>query len=406
MKKYLTVILCALFPMMHSAAQSKYDLQRPFGWATSTSLTSGDDYNLTGGGAFNTDLPDSVPGRKTIVVRNTGGDMRDALISAIKANDIIILDGSDGELTVSGTLELKGLSSKTIIGRNNASIRTRFRLTPDIHKLLNDSNVLSLSTAAAKQPFILPNGQKVKEECEYAIRKILSTSLNDPKETYRHSGLMHFYACENIILRNITFQGPGSVDVSGDDLVTLSDGSRHIWVDHCEFVDGIDGNFDINGHSDFITISWCVFRYTPLSYVHANTNLVGSSDNEKSNGEDNLNVTYAFNRWGEGCDQRMPMVRFGTIHVMNNLYDCQGNHGAVNPRRNSEVLVENNYFDKGVRKIFSENGSRSFQLRGNIYSERFKQPADKGAVYIPYKYEAAPACLVPDIVRQYAGPRK
>ena len=228
MKRYLTVILCALFPMMHSAAQSKYDLQRPFGWATSTSLTSGDDYNLTGGGAFNTDLPDSVPGRKTIVVRNTGGDMRDALISAIKANDIIILDGSEGELTVSGTLELKGLSSKTIIGRNNASIRTRFRLTSDIHKLLNDSNVLSLSTAAAKQPFILPNGQKVKEECEYAIRKILSTSLNDPKETYRHSGLMHFYACENIILRNITFQGPGSVDVSGDDLMTLSDGSRHI----------------------------------------------------------------------------------------------------------------------------------------------------------------------------------
>lgn len=406
MKEYLTIILLALFPTMRLAAQSVYDLQRPFGWATSTSLTSGDDYTLTGGGAYSIDMPNSITGRKTVIVKNTGGDMRDALLSAITENDIIILDGSAGEISVSRTIELRDLSSKTIIGRNGARLRTAFRLTPATHKLLNDHNVLSLSTSAAAEPFVLPNGARVKEECEYEIRRLFIDHFSDPKESYRHAGLLHLYNCENIIIRNITFRGPGAVDVSGDDLLTLSDHSRHIWVDHCEFIDGIDGNFDINGYSDFITVSWCVFRYTPLTFVHANTNLVGSSDRERGNGEDNLNVTYAFNRWGEGCDQRMPMVRFGTIHVLNNLYDCKGNHGAVNPRHNSEVLVENNYFDKGVRKIFSESDSKAFQLRGNIYSEPFKQPADKGTVHIPYKYVAAPAAAIPEAVRGHAGPAR
>ena len=81
-------------------------------------------------------------------------------------------------------------------------------------------------------------------------------------------------------------------------------GTKNCWVDHCEFVDGMDGNFDITQKSDFNTVSWCTFSYSARSYMHQNTNLVGGSDSEATG---YLNTTFAFNHWGDGCLARMPM---------------------------------------------------------------------------------------------------
>lgn len=381
----------------HTAA-----LSAPFGWATCTSL-SATGYTVTGGGTYAVPTPEAVDGRRVAVVASDGGDMRQRLMEAIAANDVIIVDGSRGPLSVGGTMTFTGLRDKTIIGRNHAVIATRRELTADVHRAVRESGVLGLSTKAGDTIYTLPNGQRVKEECEYAVRRLLMRHFRDTLETYRHAGLFQLNGCENIVLRNLTLQGPGAVDVSGDDLLTLSHGSRHVWVDHCEFVDGMDGNFDINGHADFVTVSWCLFRYTERAIVHANTNLVGSSDRPEPNGRDNLNVTYAFCHWGAGCNQRMPMVRFGTIHVLNCLYTCVGNSGAVNPRRDSEVLVEGCFFAPGVRNIFHQSDALAWQLRGNVYSEPFAQPEDKGVVGIPYKYDALPATVVSERVGQGAG---
>ena len=57
-------LLCAV-SLPTSAQLSEYDLNAPFGWATSSSLTRGDDYELTGGG---------TDGR-SITLTNKGGDM-------------------------------------------------------------------------------------------------------------------------------------------------------------------------------------------------------------------------------------------------------------------------------------------------------------------------------------------
>ena len=83
---------------------------------------------------------------------------------------------------------------------------------------------------------------------------VLQNSIHsaDPQE----SGILLFEECYNIILRNLTFKSAGAYDIDGYDNFALS-GSHHIWVDHCDFQDGVDGNFDIICGSDNISVTWC-----------------------------------------------------------------------------------------------------------------------------------------------------
>lgn len=370
----------AIFPL--HAQLSPYDINSPFGWATCTSMTSGDDYELTGGNG----------GTTITLTGGTGKEMRSTIVNAIKNYDIIIFDGSAGDFVVSATMDFKQLSDKTIVGINNARICTEFYVTNQITVALDEAGVSDMSSTGGGGT--LSNGEKVSEEREYNTRQTLIDLLGDEDEAYRDAGLFSFSGCENIIIRNLALVGPGPIDVGGDDLVSLTNGSKHFWIDHCNFTDGIDGNLDITLKSDFTTVSWCIFAYTERAYDHMNSNLVGSNDTASSQGEDNLNVTWANNIWGEGCKQRMPMARFGTIHLMNNYYNCPGNSAGVNARKNSEFLIENNYFAAGVKKIFSEADSKAYNFSGNIFTESFSA-SNKGEVTVPYQYTLYAALDVP-----------
>ncbi len=393
--KHPLLLILPLSMLAATLSAQHPDLNRPFGWANCTSLTSGDDYRVTGGKA--------VAAPSTITLTSTGSDMRSTLTKAIRENDIIILDGSKGDFIVSSTMSLKDLQDKTIVGINGARVCTEFYLSPEIHQLMNDKKVLEQNTSKADRELVLSNGKRVGEPREYLVRQTLIDKMQDPDEKFRSAGLFSFSNCRNIIIRNLSLQGPGAIDVGGNDLLTLSRGTSHVWVDHVDFCDGMDGNFDINSFSDFITVSWCRFHYSERTFIHANTNLVGSSDKAANNGEDNLNVTYAFCEWGPGCDQRMPMVRFGTIHLLNDLYTCAGNSAAANPRFQSEMLIEGCYFAEGVKKIFSQKEAKAYIFKGNHYTEKFKQPADLGSVTLPYRYEAIPVGDVPSVVGQHVG---
>lgn len=102
--------------------------------------------------------------------------------------------------------------------------------------------------------------------------------------------------------------------------------SHHVWVDHCSFssagidkplvlgrpFERTDGLLDITRMSDLVTVSWCRFAH------HDKTMLVGSSDNQPED-EGRLRVTLHHNLW-QRCGERTPRVRFGRVHVANNLF--------------------------------------------------------------------------------------
>ncbi len=389
-----------LLSLTVTAQTSVYDLQKPFGFCTQSSRTSDTPYDITGGGCY--EYPaENVSSDDVITLTSNGDDMRGEIDKAIRNYSVIILDGSKGEFCVSSTISLTGISGKTLIGINNAWLRTTWYATQDIIDALNAAGVPNMSTSSGTGG-TLSNGTQVSEKAEFNTRQIIINMTGDEKETYRKSGIFYFKNCQNLIIRNLKFSGPGSIDVGGDDLVSFY-GTKNCWVDHCDFEDGMDGNFDITQKSDFNTVSWCTFSYTDHSYMHQNTNLIGSSDSEATG---YLNTTFAFNHWGENCQARMPMARVGKIHMLNNYFTSAGCSNSINPRKNSEFLVEGNYFEMGVKKCYSESGATAVTWADNNYitEKSVSKPSSKGAtVTVPYAYEVADAQVVPAETLAHAG---
>ncbi len=386
---------------------SSLDLGKPFGFCTLSSRTANTTYNITGGGCYEYPVPSSVSSSKVITLTSTGKDMRSTIESAIKndAYSVIIFDGSNGDFKVSSNIGFSGLKNKTILGINNARLCTTWYASQEIINALDKAGVPSMSTNADdNKGGTLVNGQEVKEEAEYNTRKIIIEKTGDTNENYRKSGVFSFSGCENLIIRNLKFQGPGSIDVSGADLISFINSTKHCWVDHCDFADGMDGNFDITQASDFNTVSWCTFSYTERSYMHQNTNLIGSSDSEATSHAGTLNTTFAFNHWGTGCKARMPMARVGKIHMLNNYFTCTSGSNCINPRKNSEFLIEGNYFAKGVKSIFSASSAKAVTWKNTNYSVEGKSGESSGStVTVPYSYTVADASKVPTEVSTYGG---
>src|SRR5205823_12493884 len=109
---------------------------------------------------------------------------------------------------------------------------------------------------------MIPSGGRIsfQDQTGKTIFGLPGSRLVSNNLTQDSSGILYVKRCSNIILRNITFEGPGAYDTDGWDNMTL-DNSTNIWVDHCEFRDGMDGNLDIKSASDYISVTWCKFIY-------------------------------------------------------------------------------------------------------------------------------------------------
>jgi pectate lyase len=146
---------------------------------------------------------------------------------------------------------------------------------------------------------------------------------------------------ENVIVRNLTIVNPCDVAPKWDssdgssgnwnsefDGITV-DGAQHVWIDHNRFTDQPrtddlsasghgklvqchDGAVDIKDASDYVTLSFNVFDH------HDKNDLVGSSDSDTGDAG-HLKVTFNDN-WFSAITQRTPRVRFGQVHLYDNLY--------------------------------------------------------------------------------------
>lgn len=204
----------------------------------------------------------------------------------------------------------------------------------------------------------------------------------------------------NVIIRNLIFIGPGAYDIDGRDNLT-ADGATNIWVDHCEFQDGQDGNFDIKGKSDNITVSWCKFTYLkpPVaggsggSNDHRFSNLVGSSATDFPT-DGKYSITFQNNYWAEGVKGRMPRARNAELHILSCFYNTSvagatgiGLGGGTN---NSTCYVENTNFKK-VATVYSPAPADGGTVAIN-YVNSLRNPSDIGIVSAP-TYSTTPIPL-------------
>ncbi|MCD7465115.1 hypothetical protein HAX54_000588 [Datura stramonium] len=123
----------------------------------------------------------------------------------------------------------------------------------------------------------------------------------------------------------------GAVD--GDAIRMLT--SHKIWIDHNTLYDCEDGLVDVTRGSTNITISNNWFR------TQNKVMLLGHDDGFLR--DKDMKVTVAFNYFGPNCNQRMPRVRHGYAHVVNNVYKGWGNY-AIGGSMNPSIKSQANYF--------------------------------------------------------------
>ncbi len=210
----------------------------------------------------------------------------------------------DGTITFNGMLNVKSVQNKTIIGMPGATF------------------------------------QNLNED--------IATSSSDQKAAIAKTGILQLSDCSNIIIRNITFISAGACDFNANDNLCLN-GSSKIWVDHCDFQDGVDGNFDCVNGSDNVCVSWCRFRYLKdargkgyggSSSDHRFTNLWGNSDSRTTD-EGKLRTTFYSCWWDDGCKERMPRIRYAKVHILNCLYSSNISNYCVGGGYKSNAYVEN-----------------------------------------------------------------
>lgn len=314
-------------------------------------------------------------GGSTVTVENFT-QLKEQLTANNTDKKIIFVKGT---ITFDGQLELRGIKNKTIIGWPGTEFKN-----------LNED---------------------------------VATSEEDKSAAIRKTGILLVRECENIAIRNITFKSAGACDFNANDNLCIQ-GSNNIWVDHCDFQDGVDGNLDIVNGSDNVSVTWCRFRYLlpargkgygGSSSDHRFTSLIGNGDSQTGD-EGKLNTTFANCWWDNGCKERMPRVRFGKVHTLNCLYSSDNASYCVGGGYKSNVYIEKCAFtsNKARNNPWKNYATSSGKTDYNVTITGCDGATDKqeqsGSIeyFIPsYEYTSYDAALVATVVNDEsngAGP--
>ena len=228
----------------------------------------------------------------------------------------------------------------------------------DVTIVTSRSELKSALTASGKGIVIV----KGTVECDYlsvevtdkTLLGLSGAKLYTDDQSDGESGILHLKpGSDNVIIRNLIFEGPGAYDSDGRDCLTNQ--ATNLWVDHCEFRDGMDGNFDNKGDADDVTVSWCKFTYLkdPKSGGsggtddHRYSNLVGSSNSDYPD-DGSYNITWQYCWWADGCVERMVRARNATLHQVNCYWSSDDTKTAIglsDGNKGCSDYVENGVFD-------------------------------------------------------------
>ena len=228
-------------------------------------------------------------------------------------------------------------------------------------------------------------------------------------QTATTSGILYLNnGSNNVIIRNILFEGPGAYDVDGND--NLSCEATNFWIDHCEFQDGMDGNLDITKNGNVGTVSWCKFTYLKPpkaggsggSNDHRFSDLIGSSATSVP-ASGHYQITFQCCYWAAGCVERMPRTRNAALHLVDCYYNTAGTGnlaigvgGGIN---NSTLYVENCNF-ANVRSVYKSYDSTDGGTESLTFTGCLNGIANVGSpVPAPtYPYTVFPAANVAEYV--------
>lgn len=248
-------------------------------------------------------------------------------------------------------------------------------------KVIHISGQITLPTAGR----LTLQNQTGKSILGLAGAKLTSVDL-----TSGGSGILYAKNSSNILIKNITFEGPGAYDVDGNDNLTI-DNCTSVWVDHCTFQDALDGNLDIKNASDLITVTWTKFQYlkAPIpggsggSNDHRFSNLFGSGD-DATQDDGKLRITMQYCWWGPGVKERMPRVRFGKVHLLNNYFNSSVSNYCIYAGFKADLLIEGNYFENVKNPIRLETANlTAAQLVNNTFSGATGTMVGSGTAFVP-----------------------
>lgn len=268
----------------------------------------------------------------------------------------------------------------------------------------------------------------VKEQGGYAINIGSNKTIVGIDSNATLYGGINIKAKSNVIVSNLNIHGTWP-STGPDDTINIEN-SHHVWINHLNIWNSSDGSIDSKMGADYITVSWCKLWYEDAIDVRTGTLhyakdhdhrlacLIGSGAGDHDDTDmGKLHVTYHHNWFADYVDQRMPRVMYGRAHVYNNYYTCQDNTYCIGADSYASVLIENNYF-KNVNNphefSYTPGLPASIVARGNEYdnttgSKTTGQHYDTTKITpfetTVYDYTLSDAVDIPEIVKNYAGPR-
>ena len=221
--------------------------------------------------------------------------------------------------------------------------------------------------------------------------------------------------------------GDGNWNAAFDAIAIVE--STHVWVDHNSFTDAPvtddtlpvvngktrqchDGALDIRSASDYVTVSYNHFA------LHAKTMLIGASDAAEDDAG-HLRISISNNLF-DHVASRAPRVRFGQVHLFNNLHLGDRNHPAyrhgysVGVARRARIVADANVFEvagargcgEAIRHFASGADAGRASDRGSLLNGAPLTGcgADTPAPFaVPYPFTLLPASAVAAHVRTHAG---
>ncbi|VVB03908.1 unnamed protein product [Arabis nemorensis] len=177
-------------------------------------------------------------------------------------------------------------------------------------------------------------------------------------------------------------------------------GATNIWIDHVSMRNCSDGMIDAVMGSTAITISNSHFT------DHEEVMLFGARNEDVI--DKKMQITVAFNHFGKRLHQRMPRVRYGTVHVVNNDYThwqmyaiggnrnptiiSQGNRFIAPPDENTKQITKREYTPYPEWKSWNWKSERDYFLNGAYFVQSGKSNAWSSAPEnpIPRKFTIRP----------------